>query len=83
MAIVEQGNQYVSLAPLCGENSMEAWTHALLENRRCMDCKVELAEEAGTAEFRGQIPHVEFIGHLCQPCWDRREEARRYQQGGR
>ena len=77
MAKTEQKTEYVSLAPLCEENSMEAWTHALLEDRRCMDCKIELAECEGTTEFRGRLPHVELVGHLCEECWTHREEIQR------
>lgn len=40
-----------------------------------MDCKVPLEEGDGTLEFRGQLSHVEFIGHLCTACWKQRESA--------
>ncbi len=78
MAIAEQGDQYASLAPLCGENSMEAWTRALLEDRRCMDCKAEIEGLEGAMVFSGRIPQVELEGHLCEVCLERREEVRRY-----
>jgi integrase/recombinase XerD len=35
------------------------------------------AGRTGTLEFRGQLPHVEFIGHLCTACWKQRETIRR------
>jgi len=73
-----QGKEYGSLAWLFGKNSMEAWTCALLEDRRCMDCKKELEGFDGRIEFRGQPLHVELVGHLCESCWERREEVRRY-----
>lgn len=72
MPISEPGSESVSLATLFGENSMWAWTRALLEERRCMDCKVVLDDCEGTTEFRGQPPYVELIGHLCDRCLKRR-----------
>jgi len=45
-----------------------------------MDCKESLAADEGTMEFCGPLPHVEFIGCLCTPCWERREEIRRVRQ---
>ena len=71
--------KYVSLAPLFGENSVEAWTRTLLEDRRwCRDCKAEIAGFGGAMEFRGRPPHLELVGHLCKGCWERREEVQRY-----
>jgi integrase/recombinase XerD len=35
------------------------------------------AGRTGTLEFRGQLPHVEFIGHLCTACCKQRETIRR------
>src|SRR3989442_13466400 len=65
--------EYVSLAPLFGENSVEAWTRTLLEDRRwCRDCKAEIAGFGGAMEFRGRPPHLELVGHLCKGCWERR-----------
>ena len=75
--------EHVSLAPLCGENSMEAWTHALLEDRRCRDCKAEIEGFAGALVFAGQLPQTDLVGHWCEACFERREEVRRYRQGGR
>jgi hypothetical protein len=69
-----------SLASLFGANSMEAWVHLLLDRRKCRDCKESLAADEGTMEFCGPLPHVEFIGCLCTPCWERREEIRRVRQ---
>jgi hypothetical protein len=82
MANTEQ-REHVFLAPLCGENSMEAWTHALLEDRRCMDCKAEIEGFDGMMVFSGQLPQTKLVGHLCEACWKRREAVRRYRQGGR
>jgi len=48
-----------------------------LEDRRCMDCKIELAECEGTTEFRGRLPQVELVGNLCEECWEQREAIRR------
>ena len=56
---------------------MEEWLRTVLEERRCMDCKVPLEEGDCTLEFRGQLSHVEFIGHLCTACWKQRETIRR------
>lgn len=78
MATVKQKPEYVSLTLLFGENSMEAWTRTLLEDRRCMDCKAEIEGFEGAIEFRGRLPHVELLGHLCKACWERREEMRHY-----
>ena len=55
----QQQTEYVSLTPLFDNNSMEAWIQALLKDRRCMDCKIELAECEGTTEFRGRLPQVD------------------------
>ncbi len=73
----QQQTEYVSLTPLFDNNSMEAWIQALLEDRRCMDCKIELAECEGTTEFRGRLPQVELVGNLCEECWEQREAIRR------
>ncbi len=78
MVSSEQRTEYGSFARLVGENSMEAWTRTLLEDRRCMDCKAEIDGLEGAMEFRGQPPHVELVGHLCEACCERREEIRRY-----
>lgn len=77
MAFTEQGNESVSLAALFGENSMWAWTRALLEERRCMDCDAELDDCEGTTEFQGLPPYVDLIGHLCEVCLKRRKAASR------
>ena len=45
--------------------SMEEWIRTLLEEGRCLDCKVALDEGDGTLEFRGPLPHVKCIGRLC------------------
>ena len=29
-------------------------------------------------EFRGRFLHVKLTGHLCEGCWERREEVKRY-----
>ena len=76
MATKEQKTEYVSLAPLFGENSMEAFERALLENRHCMDCKTVMEDFEGMMVMRGQPPHVELVGHLCDACWVRQEEMR-------
>ncbi len=78
MAATEQRDEYISLAPLFGENSMEAWTRALLEGRRCMDCKAEIEGLGGAMVFCGRPPQVDLVGHVCEACWERREEVRRY-----
>jgi len=80
MTITEQGSESVSLAPLFGENSMETWTRTLLEKRRCMDCKVEIEDLDGAMVFRGELPHVELVGHLCEVCRERREGIRLYRR---
>ncbi len=48
-----------------------------------MDCKESLAADEGTMEFCGQLPHLELIGHLCTPCWERHEAIRRVRQAPR
>ena len=77
-AAADQRVEYVSLAPLFGENSMEAFTRALLEDRHCMDCDKELEDFEGYMEFSGQPPYVELIGHFCEACWERWDKVRRY-----
>ena len=57
--------------------SMEEWIRTVLEEGRCMDCTVTLDEGDRTLEFRGSLPHHECVGHLCTPCWERRETLRR------
>lgn len=59
---------------------MDKWIRVLLNEPRCMDCKVVLEEGEGTMEFRGQLLYIEYIGHLCKACWERREEIRRYRR---
>jgi hypothetical protein len=78
MATKEQKTEYGSFARFFGENSMEAWTRTLLENRHCMDCKVVLEDIEGAMVLRGWIPHIELVGHLCDACWVRREEMGHY-----
>jgi hypothetical protein len=78
MVSSEQRSEYGSFARLVGENSMEAWTLILLEDRRCMDCKAEIEDLDGAMVFRGRIPQVELEGHLCDVCLERREEVRCY-----
>ena len=65
---------------MAANRSMEAWIETFLDDRHCMDCKVPLAEGEGTMEFRGQLPHLDLVGHLCTPCWKRREAIRRVRQ---
>jgi hypothetical protein len=77
MANTEQ-REHISLAPLCGENSLEAWVQSLTENQRCMDCKAEIEGFAGAIVFSGQLPQTKLVGHWCEACWKRREEVRRY-----
>jgi hypothetical protein len=57
---------------------MEAFLQALTEDRRCMDCKSEVEAFEGAITFSGQIPYTELTGHLCQACWERREELRQW-----
>ncbi len=64
----------VSLAPLFGEASMAAWHQQLLEERHCMDCKMPIEGLAGAMEF-GTRPR-EWLEHLCETCWQRREALR-------
>ncbi len=78
MVSSEQRTEYGSFARLVGENSMEAWTQTLPEDRRCMDCKAEIKGFEGAMVFRGRIPQIELEGHLCEVCLKRREEVRRY-----
>jgi hypothetical protein len=82
MANTEQ-REHVSLAPLCGENSLEAWVQSLTENRRCMDCKAEIEGFAGAMVFSGQLPQTDLVGHRYEACFERHEEVRRYRHGGR
>ena len=56
MVSSERSTEYGSFAQLVGENSMEAWTQTLLEDRRCMDCKAEIKGFEGAMVFRGRIP---------------------------
>jgi hypothetical protein len=69
--------EYVSLAPLFGLNSMDAFLQAVSEGQRCMDCKRPREGFEGAVSFSGQLPHVELAGHLCEPCWQAREALRR------
>ena len=80
MVSLERSTEYGSFARLFGENSMDAWTQTLLEDRRCMDCKAEIEGLEGATVFRGRIPQVELEGHLCEVCLERREEVRRYRR---
>lgn len=57
---------------------MEAWVRTLVEDRRCMDCKAEIEGLEDAMEFRGWLPHIELVGHLCEACRERREEVKRY-----
>jgi hypothetical protein len=52
----EQSIVVDSLAAQFGENSMEAWLHRLLDERRCMDCKATIEEFDGAMVFCGQLP---------------------------
>jgi hypothetical protein len=56
--------------------SMEEWRHALLDDRRCMDCKTAIVGLDGAMVFRGQLPQTGLVGHLCQECWEWRETLR-------
>jgi hypothetical protein len=62
---------------MAATETMEEWLRALLHEPRCMDCKRELAEGEGTREFRGPLPQVDFIGRLCEGCWQWRDTLRR------
>ena len=77
MAATEQRDEYISLAPLFGENSMEAWTRTLLEEHG-LDCQAEIEGRGGTMVFCGRPPQVDLVGHVCEACWERREEVRHY-----
>jgi hypothetical protein len=72
----EQSIVVDSLAAPFGENSMEAWLHRLLDERRCMDCKATIEEFDGAMVFRGQLPQIDLEGHLCPRCWGWREVLR-------
>ena len=56
--------------------SMEEWLHALLDDRRCMDCKAAIEGLDGAMIFRGQLPQIRLMGHLCQKCWEWLEAVR-------
>jgi hypothetical protein len=62
---------------MAAAESMEEWIRTMLEDQRCMDCKGALDEGEGTLEFQGTPPQVEFIGRLCEVCWQQRETIRR------
>jgi hypothetical protein len=47
---------------------MDEWLHALLDDRRCMDCKTEIEGLDGAMVFRGQLPQTDLKGHLCKDC---------------
>ena len=79
----QQQTEFVSLSFLFVTNSMAAWTHALLEDRHCMDCKADIEGFDGAMVFSGQLPQADLVGHWCEACFERREEVREYQQGGR
>jgi len=55
---------------------MEEWVRALMDDRRCMDCKVEIEGLAGATVFRGPLPQTGLVGHLCKECWEWRETIR-------
>jgi hypothetical protein len=80
MAITEQGNESVSLAPLFGENSMLTWTQALLEDRFCMNCRNEIDGLAGAMVCRGWISQVDLVGHLCEICRKHPEAVKYYRR---
>jgi hypothetical protein len=77
MAVTDQRVEYVSFAPLFGENSMETFLQALTEDRHCLDCKTAIEALEGGMVFGGHPPGVELIGHLCDDCWEWRERVRR------
>ncbi len=83
MAATDHSREHVSLAPLFGQNSMEAFLQALTEGRRCMDCKRERGDLEGAVAFSGQLPFIELVGHLCETCWQAREELRRLRAEGK
>ena len=77
---MERSIEYGPFTRLFGQNSMEAWTRSLLEDRRCMDCKAEIEDFQGAMVFRGRPPCVDLVGHLCEACGERREEVRRHRR---
>jgi hypothetical protein len=82
MAAVDQRTRYVSLAPLCGQNSMEAFLQALTEKRRCMDCKRAIEDLEGAMAFSGQLPHS--APAICvRRAGGAREELRRLRAEGK
>jgi hypothetical protein len=62
---------------MAADETIEEWLRTVLEDRHCMDCKVPLDEGEGMLEFRGLLPHVEYLGSLCTPCQEQRETIRR------
>ncbi len=63
---MERSVEYGSFAKLFGQNSMEAWTRSLLEDRRCMDCKAEIEGFEGAMDCKAEIEG--FEGAMVSPA---------------
>ena len=61
---MERSIEYGPFTRLFGQNSMEAWTRSLLEDRRCVDCKAEIEGFEGAMVSPAAGPRVSILSGI-------------------